>query len=367
MAASLWHVSRWALRKTSSSLNFCRASQSKLSLQRNLMSVSLLGLDKFQREKTGVLDRLGSNKDVFKKRMKQEIEHVNSPIFTEDLTTLAYITETKEDLDLFIQAIMRYHEQETHIGSRKFLISTLLLRVLHQYFDADMAMKMFNNPDFGEMFETSVLSYTLLMDMLYKDGQYDAVVKVYNTFQSKIEGFHIDNHTLYLAALYRMNTPEALKMCTESVAEVFESNKTLSPRALAFAAILALKQNRPEVVMELFVRTSDMSYNYVNFKTIALCKLGRVDDAILILQSVVRTDAVHKMNIFTQDAVNTVEEAVNKTQNQELKLIFMRLSKSLKEGGLISPTPLEDRLNEPVTRQLLPKTPYRRQSFYRRN
>ncbi|KAK3609176.1 hypothetical protein CHS0354_013713 [Potamilus streckersoni] len=315
----------------------------------------------------GVLERLGSNKDVFKKRMIQEIDCEDSPIFTEDLTTLAYITETKEDLDLFIQAIMRYHEQVTHIGSRRFLISTLLMRVLHLYFDADMAMKMFNNPDLDTLFQTSVLSYTVLMDMLYEDGQYEAVVKVYTAFQSRVEGFHIDNYTLYLAALYKMNTPEALKMCTESITEAFEKHKTLSPRALAFAAMLALKQNRPEIVMELIARISDLSYNYVNFKTIALCKLGRVDDAILILQSVVRTDAVNKMSIFTQDAVDEVEEAVNKTQNQELKLIFKRLAKSLKEGGLISPTPLEDRLNEPVTRQLLPKTPYRRQSFYRRN
>lgn len=76
-------------------------------------------------------------------------------------------------------------------------------------------------------------------------------------------------------------------------------------RAITFAAALALKQNAPHVALELVGTARQQQYVTVrNIKVMAFANLGRADDALPILKSVLQnTDSMVK-HTFTVDTVS---------------------------------------------------------------
>lgn len=75
-------------------------------------------------------------------------------------------------------------------------------------------------------------------------------------------------------------------------------------RAITFAATLAIKQNAPHIALEIVGTARQQQYVTVrNIKVLAFTNLGRPDDALPILKSVLQgTDETTKQS-FTKDVV----------------------------------------------------------------
>lgn len=75
-------------------------------------------------------------------------------------------------------------------------------------------------------------------------------------------------------------------------------------RAITFAAALALKQNAPDVALELVGSATRQHYVTIrNLKILAFIDLGRVDDVLPILKSVLQNSDSLTKHTFTKDVV----------------------------------------------------------------
>lgn len=111
-------------------------------------------------------------------------------------------------------------------------------------------------------------------------------------------------------------------------------------KTTTFAAGLALAQNAPHIALEIIGTVRQQNYMTVrNIRVVALAQLGRQDDALPILRSVLDvngpTDTKHT---FTKDVVESVKEAVNKSGDQEVIQHYNRIEKALVDNGHISDT-----------------------------
>lgn len=75
-------------------------------------------------------------------------------------------------------------------------------------------------------------------------------------------------------------------------------------RAITFAAALAIKQNAPHIALEIIGTARQQQYVTVrNIKVLAFTALGRADDALPILKSVLQVTDTTNKHSFTQDVV----------------------------------------------------------------
>jgi len=126
-------------------------------------------------------------------------------------------------------------------------------------------------------------------------------------------------------------------------------------RAITFAAVLALNQNAPHVALEIIGTARNQNYVTVrNIKVEAFTALGRPEDALPILKSVLQVNDTNFKHTFTKDTVANLKKAVEKSGDNELVQSFNRLEKFLVENGNISDQTLSDMLTTEITVRDLP-------------
>lgn len=99
-----------------------------------------------------------------------------------------------------------------------------------------------------------------------------------------------------------------------------------------------MAQNSPAAALEITSTVKQQNYITVrNIKTIALAELGRPDDAIPILKSVLELDDPHaNKHTFFKEIVDKVREVINQSGNKEVEADFNRVVKLLADGGHIT-------------------------------
>lgn len=109
-------------------------------------------------------------------------------------------------------------------------------------------------------------------------------------------------------------------------------------KATTFAAALAINQNAPHIAMEILSGVKQQNYMTVrNLKAIALTDLGRPDDVLPILRSVLEIDdPTQKKHTFTEEVLSKVREGIKQKNNKELEQDFSRVEKFLVDQGHIS-------------------------------
>lgn len=127
-------------------------------------------------------------------------------------------------------------------------------------------------------------------------------------------------------------------------------------RATTFCAGLCLNRGKPEVALEML---SDVRKpNYVTIRNIkvqfeiwtfldlilslqaqAFAQLGRLEEAIVLLKSVISEDEPGQIShTFSKDVVEAVKSVVSNTDNPEMTLEFSKLENLLVKEGHISDT-----------------------------
>lgn len=111
-------------------------------------------------------------------------------------------------------------------------------------------------------------------------------------------------------------------------------------KTTTFAAALALAQNAPHIALEIVGTVRQQNYMTVrNIKVLALAQLGRADDAIPILRSVMEVhDPGQTKQTFSRDVVEGVQTELVKRGKKEEIQDFGRVEKFLVENGHITET-----------------------------
>ncbi|KAL1463570.1 hypothetical protein WDU94_015310 [Cyamophila willieti] len=212
---------------------------------------------------------------------------------------------------------------------------------------------MFLHEDFKYFF-TQNNSYHLLLDLLFKNEKYEDVVKVFDNIEARqSQGTRYPKSALilYLAALYKMNTPEAFERVLILYRKLNAAGVGHVRRAISFAAALAVNQGRYNEAIE-FMALLPGSGTYVtirNLKLLAMNGVGRLDDVLNLLQQFLVVD-VPEMKLKTvkqtvlKDVMEQIVSKFESVDNVELKANFSKLHAQLKEFEHLSSSTLADLL-----------------------
>lgn len=135
------------------------------------------------------------------------------------------------------------------------------------------------------------------------------------------------------------NTPESFEYGIKLWKKIEEVGHVPMRKAATFLAALALEQNSAHVTIEILGTIRQQQYVTVrNLKILALIKLGRVDDALPILRSVLEGNSAsvgeHK-HTFIKEVIDKVEGAIIECKNEDELNEFNRLKRFLQQNGHI--------------------------------
>lgn len=130
--------------------------------------------------------------------------------------------------------------------------------------------------------------YQILLDLLYENEKYDALLKIYGDLNAKGQ-LHKNKYidVIVLATYYRLNTPEAFEKAYELWSRMSEvGNKVQFRKSRTFIAGLALKQNRPDVALKIL--EGDTTYVTMrHIKMLAWAQTGQFDRIFEMLKQLI--------------------------------------------------------------------------------
>ncbi|CAG2219748.1 PTCD2 [Mytilus edulis] len=195
------------------------------------------------------------------------------------------------DVEMCIKMANQFQKVKYQLQQRyDFFFGPVFMRMLHHSKKADIAFKLMEDRKGMRNLLFHLTAVVIYMDLLYEGEKYEQVVKCYEELDrsQKYKHLPLRNHmTLAMAALYKMNSQQALEKATELVQATYHNSKRItSPRTRAYAAALALNQNNPDLALEILklsVESDFVQSLNTALKIIALSRLDQVDAAMELL------------------------------------------------------------------------------------
>ncbi|XP_064609041.1 pentatricopeptide repeat-containing protein 2, mitochondrial-like isoform X2 [Liolophura sinensis] len=317
-------------------------------------------------------DKLGDVKDKFCSRMETYISGDDpGTVFTDDLKTMLHISSSQEDFNITEKMFREYLKQNEEMSMiQNFSFGPIIMRLLYLLNKPDEACRLFLDPSLGGTFDNTS-SFLLLLDKLYEEKQYKKVLEMFEVIQKKeLRGFKYPNDctTLALASCYQMNSQESFERMMEIFVGCRERGAMLTQRSVSFASLLALRQNRPDVSMELLVMKNEEKFvTNQNLKAITLAHLGRYEEAIQILKNTLQRDIPQEFqrgNKIFSDTARELQKSVESSNDPNLIRQLQTVIQRLASGGHISEQTLHDFITKPIVknRQLQTSFKSRRRS-----
>ncbi|XP_018562396.1 pentatricopeptide repeat-containing protein 2, mitochondrial [Anoplophora glabripennis] len=338
---------------------------------RHLYAKTTLGIDGFnlQREKTQ--HQMENIADRFKQKMiEYSQDESKSMIFTEDLKNMVHLSQNEEDVELVVKMIKKFNQQNKQLRFGNYVFGPVVMRLFYIFSKADLAYECFKSSEMTGFFD-QFISYQILLDLLYENKKYDEVLEAVNLIKNRqIEGSQYPRNiiVLALAACYKINSKESLDYALKLWQELKNVGHFPMRRATTFCAGLALNQGQPGIALEILTSARNQNYTTVrNLKVVALAELGRVEDTLPILKSLLNEDIPdnNTVHTFNSDVLERVRNVIAKLENPELALEFNRIKQLLKKQGHISDMSLDEQLcleiqQPPVMNNRQDKFSYRR-------
>ncbi|XP_055532418.1 pentatricopeptide repeat-containing protein 2, mitochondrial-like [Wyeomyia smithii] len=320
---------------------------------RSLYSASVLGLDGYEnyREKTSTQHL--HNIDNFKRKMREFVAgSATNMIFTEDLKNIIHLVEnTAEDKKLLVDMIEKYNSQSQELRFGNYVFGPVVMRALYFLQDHQLALELFKDEKYNGFFD-QLTSYQILGDMLYEKGLYPQVREVFDLIKTRqVQGGRYPKHsiTLTFAACYRENSAESYQYAMSLWKELNAIGHIPMRKATAFAAALALKHNQPGIALEIAATLTKGNYVTIRqIKLLALVKLGRFDDLVPILRSVLEVGGpLENKQTFCQEVIQQIKEALDTTA-EAVPQDLQRILGFLESNGHVTENTMEQLLCQEI-------------------
>ncbi|KAG5680852.1 hypothetical protein PVAND_010333 [Polypedilum vanderplanki] len=314
---------------------------SVFSIKRNLFAANTLGLDTYEQSRERTRLQI-PNIENFKTKMQEFVKDENSKnlIFTEDLKNMVHIAD-KEDTELLNQMIRRFCSQSKEVRFGNFIFGPPVMRYYYHIKDSETALQLFKDESLGGFFD-QVISYQLLLDLLFETGKYQEVLDTYEIIQSRqLEGARHPKHVLILVfgACYKINTKESFEYAKKIWHNAVQAGHTPLRRAACFFSALALNHQQPFVALEVLSNLKGQNYVSVRaIKLLALAEMKRFDDIIPILRSILdMANPMARKQTIPENILEQLRKSfeINKS-NTDLMADFEKVIGFIKTHGHVS-------------------------------
>lgn len=258
----------------------------------------------------------------------------------------------------------RFNSQNKEVRFGNFIFGPIVMRMFHHLGDEQRALDCFNNPELSGFFD-QLISYQILVDMLYEKERFADVRRVFDAIRARqIQGGMYPKHVVVVvfAACYKENSAESAAYSAQLWKELNDVGHIPMRKATTFAAALALAQNEPHVALEIVGTVRQQSYMTVrNIRVLALAQLGRADDVLPVLRSVLEQHQLqqqqqppqygsadpaqaHKKQTLSAAVLESVRAEVAKSPDRELHEKYAKLERMLQDNGHVTASTLDELL-----------------------
>ncbi|CAG9860819.1 unnamed protein product [Phyllotreta striolata] len=334
-------------------LNHCIRSTLNVQNVRLLYSHASLGLDGFLQASQTTQRQLENMGDKFKEKMSDFIEKDNNAmVFTEDLKNMIYISQNDNDIDLVVKMIKKFNQQNKELRFGSFIFGPVVMRLFHHHNKADLALECFKSPELDGFFD-QIISYQLLLDLLYENEKYNEVLECFQFIKEKqLEGVRYPKNVVVLtmAACYKLNNKESLDYALKFWQELHDVGHIPMRRAITFCAALAYNQGNPSVALEILSSSRNQSYTTVrNLKIASLVDIGRIENVIPIMKSVFAEDLPEgQVHTFNREVIDKVKKGVAELDMATVTEEFDRIERMLEKNGQIVDASINDQLCQEI-------------------
>ncbi|XP_030758672.1 pentatricopeptide repeat-containing protein 2, mitochondrial-like [Sitophilus oryzae] len=318
---------------------------------RKLYAKATLGIPAFQEQRERIQHQMKNISDKFREKMSEYTsDDSKNMIFTEDLKNMIYISQDDKDIELVIKMMKRYNTQNKSLRFGNFIFGPVIMRLFYIHNKPELALECFKSDELSVSFD-QLMSYQILLDLLYENKKYKEILEVANIIKAKqIEGSITPKNVvvLVLAACYKLKSKESFDYAIKLWSDLQNTGHQPMRRAVTFCAALALNQDRPDIALEVLSTCKNQNYTTIrNLKILALCSIGRIEEVIPILKSVLNEDTpsvISQVHTFNRDVIERIRESVKSSDNPEVALEFNRLEEVFKKQGNITENTLDDQL-----------------------
>ncbi|XP_045452426.1 pentatricopeptide repeat-containing protein 2, mitochondrial-like [Melitaea cinxia] len=316
-----------------------------------LYSLSSLGVDGYLQTRKRIREQFSNFSDKFRVKMQDFVSDSKNMIFTEDLKNMIHIAEPA-DLNLVLEMIKKFNTQKTEFRFGSFVFGPIVMRMFHFLDAPNEALQCFEDPDNDGFFD-QLVSYQILLDLLYNHEMYDDMYKVFQRVQEKqlnMTKYPKYPFVLIMAACYRQNSPQSFEYAKKLWSEMVSVGTVPLRRTATFMAALALNQGAPHLALESLALQKQHYVTVRNIRAIALAELGRIDEALTVLRGVLDIDQPDQKDkhTFFEDTINKVREAVEKADNKDVKQEFENIENALKDRQLIDKQTMDQLLTSDI-------------------
>ncbi|KAH9493690.1 regulation of mRNA processing [Dermatophagoides farinae] len=312
-----------------------------LQSKRQLFSDEVLGVDRFVQLRQQVSQRFGSQKPIFFERLAEHIADDKNAILSEDLKNLLFLCDNTDDhIDLLKRAIDKFEKQNQSLRFGLFQFGPVVMRLARHLNNVDMAMWIFK-PKYKEFF-TQISSVTIAMDILLENGRYQDAMKLFDYATNKFDfdvKYPVDSAVLYFAACYKLNTTESFESAFRVLRSIQMSNNQVKLRGLYCFLTLAIRQNHPNITLEVIRNLNLKTMNIImqSIRLLALARINRLNDVADIIQFQLNKDKPKKYQIIFNDVLAEILEIVKKSDDKHKELVTKidSLAKRLQESNMI--------------------------------
>lgn len=173
---------------------------------RFLYSDKSLGLGNYENARLNFHNQFLNVENAFRVKMKEVCETDSNMIFTEDLKSMLHLAQKKpEDVELLVKMIAKFNSQNKELRFGTFIFGPVVMRTFYYLDEPDLALTAFKDPKFDSFFD-QLISFQILLSLLYKHGKYVEMRDVYDIIKTK----HLENNPqprnaliLVMAACYK--------------------------------------------------------------------------------------------------------------------------------------------------------------------
>ncbi|XP_070845083.1 pentatricopeptide repeat-containing protein 2, mitochondrial [Chaetodon trifascialis] len=291
---------------------FCGLPQSgwlegSVGAKRHLLSEDVIKLQNFQQRKLAVAHLVSGSKGDYFEVFSQKLQS-NELILKDELKLLLHLCQSADHMVIARDAIYRYHTENQNFAHGEFKFGPLFMRLCYELGQEELAAATLTDESMRGFFNDST-SFNIAIDMLFTKGAYEKALEVLRTMRNYAVPFNKDTLTLAFGTCYKLNTPEAYKICTALIDERQTKGNLIPRHAFCFAIALALRQNDIEKSQSLYSQImSTDSRLCQNLKVLILAKSGAVTDAIPILSAatLAKSPSFVKKPEFSQEVVDVL-------------------------------------------------------------
>nr|XP_050849819.1 pentatricopeptide repeat-containing protein 2, mitochondrial-like [Vespula vulgaris] len=314
---------------------------------RFILTNKSIGMNGYEYMRSQISEQFTSVESSFRTKMKEIVNDENSVIFTEDLKAMAHLVSSEsEDLDLFVKMIYKFNSQNKELRFGNYVFGPVIMRAFNFVDRPDLALSTFLDPNLTSFYDQN-MSYTALMTLLYNHEMYKEIRQVFDMCKNRnSDQFPRFPVIITAAACYRENTPESYSYLLNCWRELSTSNFPPIRKVITFLAGLALKQNSPEIALELLSLIKTRYIDSRCLKILTYSKLNRFNDVMFLLKKSLEGNYKIKETYFS-DVIATLEVEIENS-DENIKPILQKLITLLKTQDYVQEETLESHLITPV-------------------